>query len=83
MPSGLSIPSDVLERAVVTVLSGADIESVQMMGAKEAAKILNITPQAFRNIAVDHFDFGGRKGFRWSLKDIKALAEKRRVKARR
>ncbi len=85
MSAGLSIPQDVLERALGWAaqqrFESVDVEAITMLTTKEAAEKLKITPKVFRKLAGDHFDFGERR-FRWSLKDIRAIAEKRRVKAR-
>lgn len=79
MPT-LTIPEDVFIRALKES-AAANMDSLQMVTAKEAAGLLKLTPQAFREIATDHFNFGPHRT-RWSLADIKALIEKRRIKSR-
>lgn len=81
----LSIPSDVLERAIAEAVSSvvkAGAEDLQMLDAKQASELLKITPQAFRKLAGDSFDFGQRRA-RWSLRELRELVETRRVKATR
>lgn len=83
MSDALQIPNDLMQRALSWAaqqrFESVDMESVTLLTAEEAAKMLKITPRAFRNIAVDSIDFGERRA-RYSLKDIKALIEKRRIK---
>lgn len=85
MPPGLLIPDDLAFRALAWAaqqrFESVDVESVKLLKATQAAKLLGIPTPAFRRLAADHIDFG-EKTTRWSLKDIKALIEKRRVKAR-
>ena len=83
--SAITIPQETLERALSAAfredVKSLDVESLRMVDAREAAKLLGITPQALRRIACDHFDFGARRT-RWSLKELRQLTEKRRVRAR-
>jgi predicted DNA-binding transcriptional regulator AlpA len=44
-----------------------------------ATPMLKISAQSFRKIAPPHVDLG-EKLYRWSLKDIKALVDSRKVK---
>lgn len=80
----LTIPADVLERALGIALgerlATVDVEALELLDAKAAAKLLKLTPQGFRLIAKEHIDFGERR-MRWSMKNLKALIEARKVKA--
>lgn len=82
----IGIPDEVLERAVAMAIQQRtdtmNLDDVTVFDAHEAAARLKITPQAFRKLSCDYIDFGSRQR-RWTIKDIKALIEKRRVKARR
>lgn len=79
----ISIPKELLERALSAAfrenVKSLEVESLKLIDAKEAANLLGITPRAFRNIACDHFDFGTKRA-RWSLKDLRQIIEKRRVR---
>lgn len=83
--SGLLIPAKVLEQAVraavLQSIGAVDVEALSILTAKEAAAILKLTPARLRQLRADCFDMG-RGNTRWSLKDIRALLEKRRVKGR-
>ena len=58
-----------------------DVEEATLLTVKEAAAMLKISPHSFRKIAPAHIDLG-QKLYRWTLKDLKALVESRRVKSR-
>ena len=84
MSAAFTIPAAVMERALSAALlehvGKVDVEALTMCDAMEAGKLLKISPQAFRAMALEHFDFGARRT-RWSLKEIRQLVEQRRVKA--
>jgi hypothetical protein len=83
MLPGFTVTDDLAFRALGWAfqqrLESVDVEAVTMLTAKEAAALLKISTQCFRRIAADHFDFE-RGNSRWSLKDIKQLADSRRIK---
>jgi hypothetical protein len=84
--NALTIPNDVMERALVLAFSAqfatANLEDLEMIDANTAANLLKLTPQGFRLIAKEHHDFGQRR-HRWSVKAIRELVEARRVRAAR
>jgi hypothetical protein len=84
MTSGLKIPAEVLESAIRGAiqqsLDGIDLRDVKLYRAKEAAAMLKLTQQGFRQIARNRVDFGPQSK-RWSLSDLEALIQSRRVKA--
>jgi predicted transcriptional regulator len=87
MTNSLTIPNDILERAIVSAvreqLQAMDLESMRLLTSVQVADLLEVTPHAVRKFAdVDHIDLGQRHR-RWTLADIKGLIERRRVKARR
>lgn len=86
MSAGLTIPNDLLERALSWAaqqrFEAVNVEAITLLTAKEAAAKLSMPVKAFRKLATDHIDFGGAKRLRWSIADIRTLVEKRRVKSR-
>lgn len=86
MSDGLTIPADVLERALEQAalkhLESVDVEAITHVDTKTAAKLLSIPPRVFRKLALDYVDFGELRR-RWSLKEIKQLVEARKVRARK
>jgi predicted HTH domain antitoxin len=70
---------------IARVIAPALIEE-KLLKARAAAEILSLSPQGFRKLAkaenLDHYDLGGSEGKRWSIKDIQALKQRRRVTAK-
>ena len=83
MSGSLSIPEKTItrafEKALAKHVASLDVEGLTLLDANAAAKMFGITPQAFREIALEHFDLGSRRT-RWSLTDLRAILEKRKVK---
>lgn len=78
----IAIPNEMLERAVTAVIASLGIEQLELVTAKQAARLFKITPQGFRDLAkkeVGLIDLGPRAA-RYSVAELKAIVEKRRVK---
>lgn len=78
------IPGEVfasaLRTAILERMDALDLESIKLLNAKDAARLFNISPATLRKGRIDCIDFGERN-MRWSIKDLKAAVESRRVKA--
>lgn len=87
MTPGLSIPADILERALgwaaQQAIEQAGVESIKCLTIKQAAAQLSISVSSFRKLVtkIGYIDLG-EKLPRFSVKQIKLLIEMRTVKGR-
>lgn len=84
MIPALKVPAEVfgpaLKAAILEAMAKMDLEDVTLFTSKEAAALLKVTPQRFRQIAKDVIEFGPQSK-RITVRDLKAIVESRRVKA--
>jgi predicted DNA-binding transcriptional regulator AlpA len=84
-PDHLAVPLDTIKAALTEAirlkLDELDWDALTLLDAKQGAKLLGMTAQAFRKLPIDHFKLG-EKAHRWRLSDIQAHLETRRVRVR-
>lgn len=82
----LKVPAEIfgpaLKAALQEALATQNLEDVTLFTSKEAAALLKVTPQRFREMRKDIISFGPQSQ-RITLRDLRDLIEKRRVKSNR